>query len=133
MMAAKFIPRQSFPYYGSIQRSYYLGHHRAGLNKMKNMLSSIDYVVECRDYRVPITSINPVFEEALGSTRRLIVYTKRDLGADARSFARQQVSSRKATRTTLCRLLVDTLYAWYSWLSFFFFFFADRKYNTGLR
>lgn len=90
-MAAKFIPRQSFPYYGSIQRSYYLGHHRAGLNKMKNMLSSIDYVVECRDYRVPITSINPVFEEALGSTRRLVVYTKRDLGASSQPSVRQQV------------------------------------------
>ncbi|ODM20764.1 hypothetical protein SI65_03817 [Aspergillus cristatus] len=90
-MAAKFIPRQTFPHYGSIPRSYYLGHHRAGLNKMKNMLSSIDYVVECRDYRVPVTSMNPMFEEALGSTRRLVVYTKRDLGADPRPPVRQQV------------------------------------------
>lgn len=47
---------------------------------MKTMLSSIDYVVECRDYRVPVTSINPAFEAALENTRRLIVYTKRDLG-----------------------------------------------------
>ena len=92
MMAAKFIPRQVFPHYGSIPRSYYLGHHRAGLSKMKSMLSSIDYVVECRDYRVPVTSINPMFEEALGKTRRLIVYTKRDLGADPQPSARQQVS-----------------------------------------
>lgn len=95
MMAAKFIPRQTFPHYGSIPRSYYLGHHRAGLNKMKNMLSSIDYVIECRDYRVPVTSINPMFEEALGSTRRLVVYTKRDLGADPQPPVRQQVSSKK--------------------------------------
>lgn len=58
---------------------------------MKNMLSSIDYVVECRDYRVPVTSINPVFEEALGSTRRLVVYTKRDLGASSQPSVRQQV------------------------------------------
>ncbi|KAJ5461686.1 uncharacterized protein N7458_003238 [Penicillium daleae] len=48
---------------------------------MKNMLSSIDYVVECRDYRAPVTSINPMFEEALGNKRRLVVYTKRDLGS----------------------------------------------------
>ena len=58
---------------------------------MQNMLSSIDYVVECRDYRVPVTSINPMFEEALGKTRRLIVYTKRDLGAESGSPAQQQV------------------------------------------
>ncbi|KAL4877518.1 P-loop containing nucleoside triphosphate hydrolase protein [Aspergillus karnatakaensis] len=81
-MAATFIPRQVFPNHASLPRSYFLGHHRAGLNKMKNMLSSIDYVVECRDSRVPLSSVNPMFEEALGKTRRLIVYTKRDLGAE---------------------------------------------------
>lgn len=59
---------------------------------MQNMLSSIDYVIECRDYRVPVTSINPMFEEALGKTRRLVVYTKRDLGAEPRSSAQQTVS-----------------------------------------
>ncbi|KAF3396300.1 Mitochondrial GTPase 1 [Penicillium rolfsii] len=78
---AQFIPRQVFPHYGAIPRSYFLGHHRAGLSKMKNMLSTIDYVVECRDYRAPVTSINPLFEEALGNKRRLVVYTKRDLGS----------------------------------------------------
>ncbi|KAL3468638.1 P-loop containing nucleoside triphosphate hydrolase protein [Aspergillus heterothallicus] len=81
-MATKFVPRQVFPNYASIPRSYFLGHHRAGLRKMQNMLSSIDYVVECRDSRVPVTSVNPMFEEALGKTRRLVVYTKRDLGAE---------------------------------------------------
>ena len=90
-MAGNFIPRQVFPHYGAIPRSYYLGHHRAGLNKMKAMLSDIDYVVECRDYRAPVSSINPAFEEALGQTRRLIVYTKRDLGSGPHSSVRRQV------------------------------------------
>ncbi|KAF9894574.1 Mitochondrial GTPase [Aspergillus nanangensis] len=93
-MAAKFLPRQAFPNYASIPRSYYLGHHRAGLKKMQNMLSSIDYVVECRDYRVPVTSINPMFEEALGKTRRLIVYTKRDLGAEPGSKTQQSIEKK---------------------------------------
>ncbi|KAL4913957.1 P-loop containing nucleoside triphosphate hydrolase protein [Aspergillus aurantiobrunneus] len=88
-MATKFVPRQVFPHYASIPRSYYLGHHRAGLNKMRSMLSSIDYVVECRDARVPVTSVNPMFEEALGKTRRLVVYTKRDLGAETGSLAQK--------------------------------------------
>ncbi|EAW12757.1 putative GTPase MTG1 [Aspergillus clavatus NRRL 1] len=88
-MAAKFVPRLAFPSYASIPRSYYLGHHRAGLKKMQNMLSSIDYVIECRDSRVPVTSVNPMFEEALGKTRRLIVYTKRDLSAEPRSTTQQ--------------------------------------------
>lgn len=89
---AQFIPRQVFPHYGAIPRSYFLGHHRAGLSKMKNMLSSIDYVVECRDYRAPVTSINPMFEEALGNKRRLIVYTKRDLGSIPHSPTQKLVS-----------------------------------------
>lgn len=89
---AQFLPRQAFPNYGAIPRSYFLGHHRAGLTKMKNMLSSIDYVVECRDYRAPVTSINPMFEEALGNIRRIIVYTKRDLGAIPQSPTQRRVS-----------------------------------------
>ena len=96
MMISNFIPRQAFPYYGAIQRSYYLGHHRAGLNKMRAMLSDIDYVVECRDYRAPVSSVNPAFEEALGETRRLIVYTKRDLGNGLNPSVRRQVRSTDA-------------------------------------
>jgi Predicted GTPases len=89
---AQFVPRGTFPHYGAIPRSYFLGHHRAGLTKMKNMLSSIDYVVECRDSRAPVTSINPMFEEALGNKRRLVVYTKRDLSSIPQSPAQKLVS-----------------------------------------
>ncbi|KAL2833151.1 P-loop containing nucleoside triphosphate hydrolase protein [Aspergillus pseudoustus] len=96
-MATKFVPRQVFPNYASIPRSYFLGHHRAGLRKMQNMLSSIDYVVECRDSRVPVTSVNPMFEEALGKTRRLVVYTKRDLGSELGS--QEQKAAEKTIRT----------------------------------
>ncbi|KAJ9196095.1 hypothetical protein DTO166G4_36 [Paecilomyces variotii] len=88
-MAAKFIPRKIFPHYESIPRSYFLGHHRAGLEKMKNMLSSVDYIIECRDFRAPVTSINPMFEEALGDKSRMIVYTKRDLGGNHRAAVQQ--------------------------------------------
>lgn len=82
-MAGKFIPRQVFPQHAYIQKSYFLGHHKAGLQKMRRELSKMDYIIECRDYRVPVSSINPAFEELMGDlpdARRLIVYTKRDLG-----------------------------------------------------
>jgi mitochondrial GTPase 1 len=88
-LPGKFNPRQVFPQLDSIPRSYFLGHHRAGLDKMKNMLSSIDYVIECRDFRVPVTSVNPMFEEALGKKSRLIVYTKRDLGGQSAAKMRK--------------------------------------------
>ncbi|MCJ1473919.1 Mitochondrial GTPase [Lambiella insularis] len=79
---AAFIPRRVFPTLDSLPRSYFLGHHRAGLNKMKTVLSSIDLIIECRDYRVPLSSRNPLFEGSLAGRQRLIVYTKQDLGSE---------------------------------------------------
>ncbi len=79
-----FVPRKVFPTLDSLPRSYFLGHHRAGLDKMKTMLTYIDLVIECRDYRVPITSRNPLFEESLAGRERLIVYTKQDLGSEGK-------------------------------------------------
>ncbi len=76
-----FIHRQVYPHLGSIPRSYYLGHHAAGLSKMKTMITQIDLVIECRDYRVPLVCRNPLFEANLGERPRLIVYTKQDLGS----------------------------------------------------
>lgn len=48
---------------------------------MKTMLGQIDLVVECRDYRIPLTSRNPMFENSLGGRERMIIYTKKDLGS----------------------------------------------------
>ncbi|KAL8967868.1 MAG: hypothetical protein Q9197_005187 [Variospora fuerteventurae] len=79
---ATFIPRKVFPALNSLPRSYFLGHHKAGLDKMKTMLSHIDLVIECRDYRIPLSSRNPLFEENLAGRERLIVYTKQDLGSE---------------------------------------------------
>ncbi|KAF2107149.1 mitochondrial GTPase 1 [Lophiotrema nucula] len=79
-----FLPRTAFPAQSSLPRSYFLGHHKAGLQKMKTLLSSIDLVIECRDYRVPLTSRNPLFEKSLEGKERLVVYTKRDLGLGGR-------------------------------------------------
>jgi len=84
-MASSFIPRAIFPPLDSLPRSYYLGHHAAGLSKMRSMLSQIDLVIECRDYRIPLTSRNPMFEESLAGRERVVVYTKKDLGVTSRA------------------------------------------------
>ncbi len=85
----QFIPRATFGAVDSIPRSYFLGHHRAGLAAMKSLLASIDVVLECRDYRVPLTSRNPLFESSLAGRERVIVYTKRDLGSYGRGIDKQ--------------------------------------------
>lgn len=81
IIMASFVPRKAFPLLASLPRSYYLGHHAAGLSKMKTLLSSIDLVIECRDYGHHLCPRNPLFEENLGERPRLIVYTKQDLGS----------------------------------------------------
>ncbi|KAF9737011.1 hypothetical protein PMIN06_004145 [Paraphaeosphaeria minitans] len=86
-----FVPRAAFPSLSHLPRSYFLGHHKSGLQKMKTLLSSIDLVIECRDYRVPLTSRNPLFEESLEGKERLVVYTKRDLGGLARDGRNEEV------------------------------------------
>ena len=86
-----FIPRHAFPPLPSLPRSYFLGHHKAGLQKMKSLLASIDLVIECRDYRVPLTSRNPLFEKALEGKERVVVYTKRDLGGGSRDNKNEDV------------------------------------------
>lgn len=53
---------------------------------MKQMVSSVELIIECRDYRVPLSSRNPLFEETLQGRERIIVYTKRDLAADVLNF-----------------------------------------------
>lgn len=88
---SKFMPRTVFPHIDSLPRSYFLGHHRAGLEKMKSKLSSVDLVIECRDFRAPLCSTNPLFDEALGEKKRMIVYTKRDLGGHGK-VKNQEVS-----------------------------------------
>ncbi|KAK6345401.1 Mitochondrial GTPase [Orbilia javanica] len=78
-----FIPRATFPPIESIVKSYFLGHHKSGLTKMRQLLGSVELIIECRDYRVPLSSRNPMFEKNLIGRERMIVYTKRDLGAES--------------------------------------------------
>lgn len=58
------------------------------VRKIRESLADVDFVLEIRDARIPLTSINPAFEELFGRDRgllpksgkkRLIVYNRRDL------------------------------------------------------
>ncbi|MCJ1323846.1 Mitochondrial GTPase [Thelotrema lepadinum] len=86
----KFFPRAIFPKLEHLPRSYFLGHHQAGLAKMRSLLNQTDLIIECRDYRVPLSSQNPMLEEALPGKSRLIIYTKQDLGTNGTSEDRKR-------------------------------------------
>ncbi len=77
-----FTPRPSFTESINIPRAYFLGHHASGLKHMQTILSSVDLVIECRDYRIPLTSQNPLLEEVSRGREKLVVYTKQDLGSN---------------------------------------------------
>ena len=78
-----FIPRATFAVPDNITRSYYLGHHAAGLRQIATGLTNSGLVLECRDFRVPLTSWNPLLERTLAGPRRIVVYTKADMGTNA--------------------------------------------------
>ena len=79
--ALPFTPRAVFDASPSLARSHFLGHHHAGLNKMRASLANVGLIIECRDMRLPLTSYNPLLESSLASPERarIVVYTKRDL------------------------------------------------------
>ncbi|KAK3693967.1 P-loop containing nucleoside triphosphate hydrolase protein [Podospora appendiculata] len=82
--AATFQPRQTFEASNDIVRSYFLGHHYSGLRHMQEKLTDVGLIIECRDFRVPLTTWNPLLEQSLAASSaeraRIIVYTRRDLG-----------------------------------------------------
>jgi ribosome biogenesis GTP-binding protein YlqF len=72
-----FMPRKSFPYDRVI--NWFPGHMAKGLRLISERLNSVDLVVEVRDARIPLSSVNPTFEKVVGRRPRLIVYNKADL------------------------------------------------------
>ncbi|KAI9263474.1 P-loop containing nucleoside triphosphate hydrolase protein [Helicostylum pulchrum] len=76
-MATRFIPRTHFPYDRVI--NWFPGHMAKGLRLISERLNSVDLVVEVRDARIPLSSVNPSFEKVVGRRPRLIVYNKFDL------------------------------------------------------
>jgi mitochondrial GTPase 1 len=79
-----FIPRSIFPDYNVVLANF-LGHHRSALNKMAGIASQVDMVLELRDSRVPLSSINGLFDRFLLTKQKLILYSKNDLSnIDAR-------------------------------------------------
>lgn len=93
IMSLPFRPRLSFPYPNQAP-SWFAGHMSKSFLSLPTILKDIDLVIEARDARLPLTSINPAFDDALERSwgrwdtlavgmgrrkERVVVYTKRDL------------------------------------------------------
>ena len=95
-----FCPRPTFSF-PTRTPSWFIGHMARSLRDLPALLDDIDLVIEARDARLPLTSINPAFDDALEQSwgprglesgkyfgkgkgrEKVVVYTKRDL-AEAR-------------------------------------------------
>ncbi|KAK3363471.1 P-loop containing nucleoside triphosphate hydrolase protein [Lasiosphaeria hispida] len=99
--AGGFAPRIAFDASPSITRSYFLGHHHAALSRMRQRLSNCGLIIEVRDFRIPLTSWNPMLERNLAASpeqrARIIVYTKRDLGPSGGETRRKEQYPRQSS------------------------------------
>lgn len=72
-----FIPRTSFPKH-TVTLANFHGHHRKALEAMYKLAPQVDLVLELRDSRAPLTSMNGLFSRILGHKPRIVIYTKLD-------------------------------------------------------
>ncbi|KDE02204.1 hypothetical protein MVLG_07227 [Microbotryum lychnidis-dioicae p1A1 Lamole] len=80
-------PRRAPFVFPTLPSTWYIGHMSRALKEMQLMIQKqkVDLVIEARDARMPLTSINPAFEHLLNIpgasafAKRLIVYNKADL------------------------------------------------------
>jgi ribosome biogenesis GTPase A len=94
----RFLPRMRFPFPNHIH-NWHPGHMKGFMERISSEVADIDMVIECRDARLPLTSINPRLEEVVDASwgadwrsgnghengrkrGRLVVYTKRDLAEE---------------------------------------------------
>ncbi|KAJ3366038.1 Mitochondrial GTPase [Allomyces javanicus] len=61
--------------------NWFPGHMAKGLREMRNKMRQVDVIIEVRDARVPVSSMNPAFEAMLtrAATDRYILLNKIDL------------------------------------------------------
>jgi mitochondrial GTPase 1 len=97
--------RTAFPYDKTI--FWYPQHQSKALRQLKDGkfaltlgVHHIDLVVEVRDARIPLTSINMQFDKILGRRERIVVYNKSDLANN--NFRKPLSEALKAYRGENC-------------------------------
>lgn len=72
-----FTPRLSFPKY-NIPLAQFKGHHQKALTRLGHLAPQIDMVLELRDSRAPISTMNLLFDKVLPHKPKLTLYSKKD-------------------------------------------------------
>ncbi|KAJ2549701.1 Mitochondrial GTPase 1 [Coemansia sp. RSA 1878] len=94
--------RTTFSHEKSI--SWFPGHMMSGLREMRDQMRTVDLIVETRDARIPLSSINKQFEQVIKGKRRVVVYNKCDLAPTSIQPVVRKVMESRNQRT----LFTDT-------------------------
>ncbi|KAJ2516378.1 Mitochondrial GTPase 1 [Coemansia sp. RSA 1939] len=75
--------------------NWFPGHMAKGIKQMRDRLRAVDLIVEMRDARIPLSSINRQLEQLAGKKQRLVVYNKADLApAHVQSTVERELAMR---------------------------------------
>ena len=56
--------------------NWYPGHMLKAKKELAEQLKRVDVVLEMRDARIPVSSVNQDFEELLGHKKRILIFNK---------------------------------------------------------
>ena len=59
--------------------NWYPGHMLKAKKELVEQLKRVDVVLEMRDARIPVSSINQDFEELMGHKKRILIFNKTTL------------------------------------------------------
>lgn len=81
MSIVPFTPKLRFNY-PNARQSWFPGHMTAFMNDMARVLPDVDMIIECRDARLPLTSINPQLEDIVDNAWGKDWKSKENFGVD---------------------------------------------------
>ncbi|HAM31783.1 MAG TPA: ribosome biogenesis GTPase YlqF, partial [Erysipelotrichaceae bacterium] len=58
--------------------NWFPGHMTKAKRQMEENMKKVDFVIEIRDARIPMSSKNPMIDELIGNKPRLIILSKKD-------------------------------------------------------
>ncbi|KAI7833569.1 P-loop containing nucleoside triphosphate hydrolase protein [Kickxella alabastrina] len=84
--------------------NWFPGHMAKGIKQMQDQMRTVDLIVETRDARIPLSSINSQFEKIICGKPRLVVYNKADLAP----LNIQNIVSREMAKRNQRAIFTDT-------------------------
>ena len=89
--------------------NWFPGHMTKAKREMQEKLKMVDMVIECRDARIPYSSKNPLLEEIIQQTPRLILLTKIDKADPVRTKEWIDCLSNDTTQVLAVNVLKDNV------------------------